>query len=81
MYHHTRNDGYRDGELGDAGRGGVWGVRANCASSPPDLSSKQRTKTVPPITDRFMDNIDPPLKQEIFHITKRQREPHIEHDR
>ena len=28
-----------------------------------------------------MTNIDPPLMQEIFHITKRQREPHIEHDR
>jgi hypothetical protein len=50
-------------------------------SSLPDFRSKQRTKSIPPITDRFMTNIDPTLMQEILHIMKRQREPHIEHDR
>ena len=42
-YHNTRDDGSRDGELGDAGRGGVWGVSGETA----DLCAKLKGKQCP----------------------------------
>lgn len=34
----------------------------------PDISSKDRTKPVPPKSNRFMANVDPALEQQIFNI-------------
>ena len=53
-YHNTRADGSRDGELRDAGRGGVWGVMADYGHSlrarrtsamVRNLTSKQEAQT------------------------------------
>ena len=36
---------------------------------------------MPPISHRFMANIDAAFVEQIFHIAKRQRKPDIEHHR
>ena len=43
------------------------------------LSSKHRTKSVPPKPNRFMADVDPTLMKKVFYIAKRKWEPHIQH--
>ena len=47
---------------------------------PADFSGKQRAKTVPPISNRFVANIDAALVQKIFYVSQRQRKTNIQHD-
>jgi hypothetical protein len=49
--------------------------------SPTDFSRKQRAKSVPPETDRFMAYINTAFVQQIFHISKRKWITHIHHHR
>ncbi len=46
---------------------------------PSDLSSKQRAKPVPPISDSFVAHVDASLVQQIFDIPKRERESDVQH--
>lgn len=44
-----------------------------------DLGSKYRPEPMPPISDGFMADINAPFMEQIFHITKGQRKPDIQH--
>ena len=44
-----------------------------------DLGSKQRTEPMPPISHRFMTDINAMLMQQIFHRAERQLKPHVQH--
>jgi len=44
-----------------------------------DLSSKQRTKPVPPHPHGFMANIDTALEQKILYVSKRKWKAYIHH--
>ena len=44
-----------------------------------DLSSKQRTKSVPPKSNRLIADVDAAFVQQILHVPKRQRETDIHH--
>ena len=46
-----------------------------------DLSSEHRAEPMPPISHRFMADIDAAFVQQIFHIAKGQRETDIQHHR
>ena len=45
----------------------------------PDLVRKQRAKSIPPIADCFMTNIDAPFMKKVFNIAKRKGKPDIHH--
>jgi len=45
-----------------------------------DLSCKQRAKSIPPKSNRFVADIDAAFVQKIFNIAKRKRKPNIHHD-
>jgi hypothetical protein len=46
-----------------------------------DLGSEQRTKSVPPIPNRFMADIDPALMQQVLDIAKREWKSDVKHHR
>ena len=46
-----------------------------------DLCGKQRTKPVPPETDRFMADVDAAFVQKILHVPKRKRKLDVRHHR
>jgi hypothetical protein len=41
--------------------------------------SAANSEAVPPQPDRFMADVDPALEQQVFHIARRQRGPHLHH--
>ena len=45
-----------------------------------DLSGKHRAKSVPPKPNRLMADVDATFVQKIFHISQRERKPHIHHN-
>ena len=47
----------------------------------PDLGGEHRAKPVPPISNRFVADLDTALVQQIFDIPEREGKPNIEHDR
>ena len=46
-----------------------------------DLRGEHRTQAVPPVPHCLVAHIDPAFVQQVFHIPKRQWEPHIHHHR
>ena len=46
-----------------------------------DLARKQGAKSIPPIADRFMTNIDAPFMKKVFDIAKRKGKSNIHHHR
>ena len=49
--------------------------------SSPDLGGKHRAEPLPPEPHRLVADLDASLVREILHISKRQREPDVEHHR
>ncbi len=47
----------------------------------PDLSSEHRAKPLPPLTNGLVADLDTTLVEEVLDVSKRQREPDVEHHR
>jgi hypothetical protein len=45
-----------------------------------DLACEQRTEPMPPVPNRFIAHIDTTFMQEVFYISQREWEPHIQHN-
>ena len=45
----------------------------------PDLAGKHRTKPVPPVPDCLVADFDSALVQQVFYVSKREREADIHH--
>jgi hypothetical protein len=45
-----------------------------------DFCSKQRAKSVPPKSNRFVADVDAAFVQKVLHVPKRKRKPHIHHN-
>ena len=45
----------------------------------PDLGGKQRAKAVPPISYRFVTDINAPFVEKILDLPEGERKPHIQH--
>jgi len=46
-----------------------------------DLGREHRTETKPPISDRFVANVDAALVEQILNVPKREWEPDVQHHR
>ncbi len=46
-----------------------------------DLRGKQGAETGPPISDRFVANVDPAFVEQVLHVSQRKRETDIHHHR
>ena len=45
-----------------------------------DLACELRTKSMPPVPNRFIAHIDTTLMQKVFYISQRKWKPHIQHN-
>jgi hypothetical protein len=45
----------------------------------PDLGCEHRTKTIPPIPNPLVANLDSSLMKEVLHIAERQRKSDVHH--
>jgi hypothetical protein len=44
-----------------------------------NVRREHRTEPIPPKSHRLVADVDAPFEQQVFHIPKAEREPHVQH--